>query len=137
MASNADSADPLDLTGAWSGLYSYPRAGEPTPFTAMLTENDGWLSGAREKISRVGPTRGQPIAATVQGRRSGHAVSFLKMYDNPPPGYDAVQYAGDINQDGSEIDGRWTIPSVWSGKFLMIRAGVLRTSAVQDVAEQA
>ncbi|HEX4506818.1 MAG TPA: hypothetical protein VH722_13895 [Alphaproteobacteria bacterium] len=128
--------DPLDLTGAWNGLYSYPRAIEPTPFTATFVDDGGWLSGATEEIARVGPTRGQPLTATLQGRRTGHSVTFLKMYDNPPPGYDAVQYAGDVNQDGSEIEGRWMIPGVWSGKFLLIRAGGLRTAIAEDVAER-
>ena len=58
------------------------------------------------------------------------------MYDNPPPGYDAVQYSGEVNQDGSEIEGRWTIPGVWSGKFLMIRAGGLHTAITEGVAER-
>ena|ERR1700753_3379220 len=136
MGSAADNAGPLSLTGVWNGLYSYPRAIEPTPFAARLTENDGWLSGATEEVARIGPTQGQPLTATLQGRRSGHSVTFLKMYDNPPPGYDAVQYSGDISQDGSEIEGRWTIPGVWSGKFLMIRAGALQGSLLRDVAER-
>ena len=123
--------DPLDLTGAWSGLYSYPRGPEPTPFNATLTENGGWLSGATEEI-----TRGRSLTATLQGRRTGHSVTFLKMYDNPPPGYDAVQYSGDVNQDGSEIEGRWTIPGAWSGKFLIIRAGGLGIAVTEDVAER-
>jgi hypothetical protein len=136
MGSRADSADPLVLTGTWNGLYSYPRVIEPTPFTATLTENDGWLSGAIEEIARVGPTRGQPLTATLQGCRNGHSVTFLKMYDNPPPGYDAVHYSGDVNHDGSEIGGCWTIPGVWSGNFLMIRAGAVRAAESQDIAER-
>ena len=136
MGSGTDNADSLILTGVWNGLYSYPRAIEPTSFTTTLTENDGWLSGATEEVARVGPTQGQPLTATLQGRRSGHSVTFLKMYDNPPPGYDAVQYFGDVNHDGSEIEGRWTIPGVWSGKFLMVRAGAVQASLFRDVAER-
>ena len=136
MSSGSDSADSLNLTGVWNGLFSYPRAIEPTPFVATLQEGGGWLSGAIEEIARVGPTKGQPLTATVQGRRNGHSVTFLKIYDNPPPNYDAVQYSGDVNHDGSEIEGRWTIPGVWSGKFLMIRAGAVQAGLLRDVAER-
>jgi hypothetical protein len=125
MSSGAETDDPLNLTGVWHGQFSYPRAIEPTPFTATLSDNDGWLTGATEEIARVGPIEGRPIAATVQGRRSGHSVTFLKIYDNPPAGYDAVQYAGDVNRDGSEIEGRWTIPGVWSGKLSPACSGCL------------
>ena len=30
-------------------------------------------------------------------------------------------YAGAVNADHTEIEGDWTVPGVWSGKFLMIR----------------
>jgi hypothetical protein len=129
-------ADALDLTGVWNGLYSYPRAKEPVSFLATLAETDTWLSGVTEEIASAGTMRGQTITATLQGRRTAHAVTFLKTYDDLPHGYDTVHYTGDVNDDGSEIEGRWTIPGVWSGKFLLIRANRRAIALTRDVAEQ-
>ncbi len=130
-------ADALNLTGIWNGLYAYPHTRkEPVAFVASLGDNDGWLTGAIEEIASVGPMRGHTIAATIQGRRAAHAVTFLKTYDDLPQGYDTVHYAGDVNHDGSEIEGRWTVPGSWSGKFLMIRAGATKAALTRDVAER-
>jgi hypothetical protein len=126
----------LNLTGAWSGLYSYPHGGSPVSFAATLTEISGWLSGAIEEVATAGPARGQTIRATVQGRRTGSAITFLKSYDDLPPGYDTVHYAGEVNHDATEIDGRWTIPGSWSGKFLMIRPKGVETELAIDISER-
>jgi hypothetical protein len=136
MASRPESADGLDLTGIWNGLYSYPRAIEPVSFVATLSETDGWLSGGTEEIASAGTMRGQMITASLQGRRIGHSITFLKTYDRMPQGYDTVQYTGDVNSDCSEIEGHWKIPGVWSGKFLMNRAGLTETALLRDVAER-
>ena len=106
------------------------------PFTASLNENGSWLSGATEEVPTSGKAKGLTLVATLQGRRARHSVSFLKTYDDLRYGYDAVQYAGTVNQDGSEIEGRWTIPGAWSGQFLMIRAGAVQASLFCDVAER-
>jgi hypothetical protein len=115
----------LDLSGQWSGLYSYPpgRGREPVAFTATLKETDGWLEGSTTEVGQVGAARGLTISATLQGRRSGRSVTFLKTYDGSFRSYDAVQYVGDVRDDGCEIEGRWTIQGNWSGTFLMIRSG--------------
>lgn len=80
--------------------------------------------------------RGRTIAATVQGRRAGRTVTFLKSYDDLPQGYDTVHYAGDVGHDDNEIEGRWTVPGSWSGKFLMIRASGTSVALLRKVAER-
>jgi hypothetical protein len=115
----------LDLSGVWHGFYNYPIAKEPVPFTATLADADGVLGGTTEEIGNVGDASGLTITATVQGRRSGSSVTWLKIYHGDFQHYDAVRYAGAISEDGSEIEGRWTVPGNWSGTFLMIRAGSL------------
>jgi hypothetical protein len=115
----------FDLTGDWHGQYSYPSHHGPVHFTASLTEIASWLAGVIEETATAGPVRGTTITATVQGRRAGRAVTFLKLYDATAPAYDTVHYAGDVNDDATEIEGRWTVPGSWSGRFLMIRAGGL------------
>ena len=118
----------LDLSGTWQGFYNYPIAKEPVAFTAMLTDTEGDLVGATEDVADSGPIRGQTISATLQGRRVGFSITWLKVYDGDLQYYDAVRYAGTISEDGLEIEGRWTVAPHWSGTFLMIRAsGIAQT----------
>jgi hypothetical protein len=126
----------LDLTGSWRGQYTYPSHKQPVHFTATLTETAGWLVGAIEEIGTVGSARGLTITATVQGRRSGFSATFLKLYDGAFREYDTVHYAGDVNHDGTEIEGRWTIPGSWSGRFLMVRAGGQAEKRVLRITEK-
>ncbi len=118
-------SEALDLSGVWHGLFNYPTAQPPVAFTATLTETGGLLGGATEEIGQVGEAAGVTISATLQGRRSGFAVVWLKIYDGAFRHYDTVRYQGDVSEDGLEIEGRWTVPGHWSGTFLMIRAGSL------------
>jgi hypothetical protein len=134
--SESDEPVGLDLTGGWMGQYTYPSHKGPVHFTATLTETAGWLGGAIEEVGTVGPALGQTMTATVQGRRTGRSVTFLKLYDAAFQFYDTVHYAGDVNHDGTEIEGRWTVPGSWSGRFLMIRAGGLAAARVLDVSER-
>jgi hypothetical protein len=129
-------AENLNLIGVRSGLYSYPHGGHPVAFAATLTEISGWLSGTMEEVATAGPARGRTIRATLQGRRTGGSVTFLKSYDDLPPGYDTVHYAGEVNHDATEIDGRWTIPGSWSGTFLMIRPRRMGLELATDIAER-
>ena len=110
-----------DLSGTWDGRYSYPRILAPVAFVATLNETAGWLTGTTEEVAPNRPG-GQHMSATLQGRRSGSSVKFLKLYDGSVPGYDSVAYEGNVSADGTEIDGRWTVIGNGSGTFLMIRS---------------
>jgi hypothetical protein len=111
-----------DLSGLWDGLYSYPRILAPASFVADLKETGGWLTGTTRETAASGSATGQNLSATLQGRRSGSSVKFLKLYDGSVPGFDSVAYEGNVSADGTEIDGRWTAIGNWSGTFLMIRS---------------
>src|SRR5262245_53660218 len=116
-------ADARNLTGVWHGIYSYPRGNPPVSFVATLIETASMVSGTTHEGEASGT-----LFAMVTGRRQGSAVSFVKTYDGTNPDYRTVDYEGRLSGDATEIDGRWTIPGVWSGKFLMIRArGVAET----------
>ena len=107
-----------DLSGEWRGLYNYPAAQPPTEFTATLQDAGGVLSGHTVEPS----LRGVTITARIDGRRAGTAVTFNKLYDDQRDGdYDTVAYQGAVDAEGLEITGRWTIPGVWSGSFIMVR----------------
>lgn len=120
----SEHADSLNLSGRWQGQYSYVgRKQGPVPFSANLNESNSWLDGLIEEVGTAGEAKGRPMAATVQGRRTGRSVTWLKIYHGSFRLYDAVQYAGEISADGQEIEGRWTIHGNSIGRFLMIRQG--------------
>lgn len=131
----ADDADALNLSGTWHGLYSYPRRRDPVPFTAMLIETASWLRGATEETVAVGAAS-VTMRTTMDGRRTGHAVTLLKLYDGSHRGYDTVHYAGEVSSDGTEIQGRWTVPNGRSGSFLMIRSNGPAAVATRTATER-
>ena len=117
-----------DLTDTWSGRFAYPGRYDPVSFVARLDHAGDWLSGTVEEPGmRSGA--GRMLTATVSGKVTGDAVSFLKLYDAPTRGYDAVQYVGAVRDEGLEIAGTWTIHAGWSGTFIMIRSRGLMLGA--------
>ena len=110
-----------DVGGDWTGLFSYPRDQPPVSFTAALSEASGWIVGVVEEESGEGLGPARRLGASIQGRRNGVAVTWLKLYDDLSSHYDAVHYEGAVSADGEEISGRWSIAGSWSGTFLMVR----------------
>ena len=80
-----------------------------------------WLDGLVDEIGTAGDAKGKPIAATLQGRRTGRSVTWLKIYHGSFRLYDSVQYRGDVSADGQEIEGHWVIHGNSGGRFLMVR----------------
>lgn len=112
-----------DLTGVWDGQFEYPRGYEATSFTCVLIDIGGALSGTVTELSNNGPTKGQTLTATVQGVRHDSEVRFLKTYPPRTTNHDQpAVYVGTLSLDGFEIEGEWTVPGSWSGRFLMIRS---------------
>jgi len=70
------------LTGVWDGLYSYPRRLKPVAFTAVLFESGSSVNGATHEKAEDGPHVGQMRCASIDGDRTGHAVDFVKLYDD-------------------------------------------------------
>jgi len=121
--SGAENEGGLDLYGLWQGIYSYPSKRKPIAFSATLTETGFHLVGTSQEIGTFGDANGQVLGSSLDGRRSGRSVTWLKLYHGTWRRYDAVHYSGEVSTDGNEISGTWTIPGNWSGNFLMIRAG--------------
>lgn len=136
---SGEQTDDLNLSGVWQGLFSYPdgRNRDPVSFVATLAELDGWIDGTTEEPGATAETSGLALRATIQGRRTGRTLTFLKLYDGRPRGYDTVTYQGAINDDASEIEGRWSIPGNWSGSFLMIRSSRPEVALEREAAEEA
>ena len=109
-----------NLTGVWNGLYSYAD-GRAVTFVATLIDGGRTLSGSTHEPCVGGDCPSATLFATLMGSRSGSSVSFRKTYEAADPRWGTVNYEGRLNADATEIEGRWSIPAVWSGKFLMIR----------------
>ncbi|MGB6536812.1 MAG: hypothetical protein WBF58_12715 [Xanthobacteraceae bacterium] len=111
-----------NLTGVWNGLYTYP-SGRSTSFVATLIESGGSLAGTTHEPGTLGGDSPATLFANLIGSRSDSAVNFIKTYEAPDSNHASpIVYEGALNGDGSEIEGRWTIAKIWSGKFLMIRS---------------
>jgi hypothetical protein len=123
-------AEAQNLTGVWNGLYSYPD-GRSVTFVATLIDSGSTLSGSTHEPCVGGDCPAATLFATLMGSRSGSAVTFRKTYETASPRYGTVNYEGRLNADASEIEGRWTIPGAWSGRFLMIRPQRAATHAEQ------
>ena len=110
------------LTGVWNGLYSYPRDLDPVGFVAILIESGTSVSGTTHEPGGSLGISGL-ACASLAGRRTASTVTLTKAYDRGTGIPHIVHYDGRINEDATEIEGRWRVPGDWSGKFLMIRAG--------------
>ena len=115
MSDGDDSSE--SLTGVWHGQYTYPMGMmPPTMFVATLIDSGGSLGGTTHEATREGPK-----AAVLDGARDGSHVCFVKVYSPASEEFQDVIYAGTLSGDRTEIEGEWTVPGVWQGKFLMIR----------------
>ena len=112
--------DAENLTGIWQGLYTYPY-GSSVSFVATLIDSGGSFTGSIHEPCSYRSER--TIFAMLEGSRDGRTVSFLKRYQNAGPNYAAtVKYRGTLSADATQIEGRWTIWKIFSGKFVMIRS---------------
>ena len=120
MTSHRKTGAAENLTGIWQGLYTYSN-GLSVSFVATLIDSGGALSGSTHEPHAL--RSGRTVSAMLEGTCEGRAVSFLKTYHDAGPIYAArVRYQGTLSGDATEIEGRWTIWKVLSGKFMMIRS---------------
>jgi hypothetical protein len=123
------------LTGVWEGVYSYPAGRLPTvPFTATLIEAGSSLSGSVHEQCTV---NGGMLLFSLSGSMRGATISFAKTFVGSSRDYGLILYEGMINDDATEIEGRWTIPRDWSGRFLMTRSGGAPRAAADSRSEEA
>ncbi len=125
-----------NLTGIWNGLYTYAD-GRSTAFVATLIESSGSLTGTTHEQSTLPGSSGATLYASLSGSRRDSSVAFTKAYDQPDVFHRSpIHYEGALNGDGTEIEGRWTIVKVWSGRFLMIRSPGQEAKAERKVSER-
>lgn len=112
----------LLLTGDWLGTYSYPRQFEPVSFEASLIEFDGIVTGTTSELADHGTGFERILEGHLDGERSGDWVQFSKVYTGSPDTHRSeIVYTGTVYDDGTRIEGTWTIPGNWSGIFKMTR----------------
>lgn len=123
-----------DLSGAWVGIYNYPHSWPPTRFQATLHDADGRLTGETQEQDH-GFTAGATLRALVEGRREGSAVTFVKIYEDQDFNPEFVRYEGNVQPGGDEISGRWEVPGVWAGTFIMTRESGAEEAIEDEVGE--
>lgn len=104
-------------------------------FTANLIETSDFLGGSIQETFQNGRQKGKTFYASVSGQRTGNQIRFIKCYETPPLVH-SVHYEGMLNADMTEIEGTWTVPNSWSGKFLMVRSTGLKQQASNRIAEK-
>lgn len=130
MSGGAD----FDLSGRWSGIFSYPSLLPPNSFEAEIRDVGGLITGVITQPREGFEPSGPPRQAMIDGRREGEDVTFVKFYDDldrPTP-----HYHGRIQAGGDEVNGEWTIPGDWSGTFIMIRKAEGSASEQRRVGEE-
>ena len=122
-----------DITGEWSGIYSYPRLYPPNSFEASIRDAGGIITGVIRQPGEFFEQAGSQHAV-IEGSREGRLVRWVKMYDDLTRA--TPHYQGTIQADGDEIEGTWHIPGNWSGTFLMIRRRKEEAGEVRKVSEE-
>ena len=124
----------LNLSGAWNGRYFYPDYPEPVTFVAFLIDVGSRFSGSIHEYEGIVSERRILLYSTVDGRREGTQVSFLKTYDGTEGWKHTVGYDGTLNGDATEIAGHWYVDSS-SGPFVMTRAGAAEEAELRKALE--
>ena len=122
----------VDLSGEWIGIYNYPHSAPPTEFRASLRDHGGLVTGETTEPSPKGGT----LHAVIEGRREGGRLHFTKLYDDLEFSTDPIRYEGRVEPSGDEIEGKWTIPGILSGTFLMVRGPGAEETLEEQVSEE-
>ncbi|MEO1291493.1 MAG: hypothetical protein AAFV62_01465 [Pseudomonadota bacterium] len=113
------------LSGTWSGVYDYPFAhDEPVPFTVVLIDIAGQLSGVVTEPNTMRPELGAELIAYLSGHHDGTTVDVVKRYEADDAIAHTVRYEGTLNRALTRVEGTWTTQERgggWSGPFIMQR----------------
>lgn len=123
-----------DLTGEWSGIYSYPALLPPNTFEASIRDAGGIITGLIHQPGEIIEPPGIHQHAVIEGTRDGSVVWWVKMYDDLTRA--TPHYQGTVQPGGDEIHGTWRIPGDWSGTFMMVRARKAKAEETRRVEEE-
>jgi len=127
------------LSGSWTGRYDYdnPVFGTPVSFDAVLTETSGTLRGEVVEPNTFRHEATDTLIAVLNGRRSGSAVTFTKIYTDFETS-DHPHYEGQVNSTATRITGRWFFPSQpgVKGTFLFARTAQAASRKTAEAAAE-
>ena len=124
----------LDLTGEWTGIYSYPAHYPPNTFEASIRDAGGIITGVIHQPGEGMEPPGTHQHSVIEGNRAGRTVRWVKIYDDLNRA--TPHYRGTIQSGGDEIEGEWHIPGNWSGTFMMVRRRKEEASETRSVSEE-
>ena len=124
----------FDLTGDWTGIYSYPALLPPNTFEASIRDSGGRITGVIHQPGEIIEPPGTHQHAVIEGSREGSAVRWVKIYDDLSRA--TPHYRGTIQPGGDEIEGQWHIPGNWSGTFMMMRRRKEAAGETREVSEE-
>ena len=118
------SDDRYDMSGLWEGAFAYPAyQGPTTPFVASIEESEGTLTGTIMEPNTMGWSS-EELEAVLNGARNGRSVDFTKAYDGSSDAAHAVDYVGQLSDDGNLVTGVWSLAEL-DGTFEMRRSASL------------
>jgi hypothetical protein len=122
------------LTGSWSGAYRYPGESRETVFNARIQEDGGAFIGTIQEPNDFVQSAGSVLNATIDGGRTGSAVTFTKFYDHADVRH-SIRYDGSVDDALMRIEGRWVVHPGWSGTFFMVREDDGEATEAAEAAE--
>ena len=129
------SEDRLNMTGMWEGTFAYPAfQGPTTPFVARIDDSEGSLSGSIIEPNTIG-FASEELEAVLAGTREARSVDFTKTYDGSSDAAHAVDYVGQLSEDGDTVSGVWSLGEI-DGTFEMHRERAWEEIASAEVAEE-
>lgn len=121
MAEGPDSEG--NLTGYWSGSFSYAGGDGPTPFSAHISDISGSISGTTLEPNTFARGPLTELGADIAGAANDHSVSFVKRYHRGPGVHrNPIYYSGTTDAKFTRIEGIWRFNNGFSGTFVMTRA---------------
>jgi hypothetical protein len=122
------------LTGSWGGAYRYPGVEREVVFNARIEESGGAFIGTIQEPNDFLQSGGSVLNATIDGSRTGSAVTFTKFYDHAEVRH-SIRYDGSVDDALMRIEGRWVVHPGWTGTFFMVREDDGEAAEVEEAAE--
>lgn len=112
-----------NLTGYWSGSFSYAGGEGPTPFSAHISDISGSISGTTLEPNTFARGPLTELSADIMGAANGATISFVKRYHRGPGVHrHPIYYSGTVDAKFTRIEGGWRFNDGFSGTFVMLRA---------------